>query len=112
MSTQTWHVPDALLERFATLDGEALAPAEAWSIEAHLERCADCRARLAECVPIRVARARGARRRRPCASSALVSSFRPPRGRGAGSRRRVTGGLLLSRRSRASPCSASRCCST
>ena len=48
-----WHVPDALLDRFAAIDGPALPAPDLWSVEAHLERCPDCRARLAEVMPAR-----------------------------------------------------------
>ena len=46
--TAGWHVPDTLLERFATVSAPELPPKERWSAEAHLERCAACRARLAD----------------------------------------------------------------
>ncbi len=40
----TWHVPPAALAAYAR---EALADAEAWSVEAHLVRCPACRAGVA-----------------------------------------------------------------
>jgi len=40
----TWHVDDGLLDDYA--EGTPLPPALTASVEAHLERCASCRARL------------------------------------------------------------------
>jgi hypothetical protein len=44
-----WHVPAPLLERYAAFDG--LPAPDLWSAEAHLERCPECRARLAGLLP-------------------------------------------------------------
>ena len=49
----TWHVPDAVLKRYAAVDATLAAP-ELWSAETHLQRCPDCRARLAEASEPRV----------------------------------------------------------
>ena len=49
----TWHVPDAVLERYAAADATLAAP-ELWSAETHLERCPGCRERLAEASEPRV----------------------------------------------------------
>ena len=94
----TWHVPDELLDRFVAIDELALPTRDAWSVEAHLERCPDCRARLAVLVPARspliaglvqdVHRELGAR------IAALPAPAARPRRRLA---RRLTGGLSVSR---------------
>jgi hypothetical protein len=52
-ATEAWHVPDALLDRFAALDEPALLPPELWSVEAHLENCSACRVRLTPLVAVR-----------------------------------------------------------
>lgn len=44
MTTETWHVPMDLLERYAT---GALPPSAAWSLEQHVTACAPCRANAA-----------------------------------------------------------------
>ncbi|NHC15040.1 zf-HC2 domain-containing protein [Motilibacter deserti] len=44
----TWHAPEALLRAYAA---QAAPPAAAVSLEAHLDTCADCRARLAQALP-------------------------------------------------------------
>jgi len=97
-AAESWHVPEALLDRFATIDGPALAPSEQWSIEAHLERCPDCRARLA---PVMAGRSPDVLALVETAQAGLAARMstapapRPrPRRRLA---RRLTGGLLISR---------------
>lgn len=42
--TGSWHLDDELLDRYA--EGRPLSPALAASVEAHLERCSTCQARL------------------------------------------------------------------
>jgi hypothetical protein len=93
-----WHAPDALLDRFAAIDGSALPAPELWSVEAHLERCPDCRARLAEVVPARsphiAALVQGVHTELGPRIAALPAPAARPRRRLA---RRFTGGLLISR---------------
>jgi hypothetical protein len=84
----SWHVPDAQLERFAA--GPELPTPTQWSIDAHLERCADCRARLAQVVPPEI----GVLVDEVHASLGELPPVHPRRRRPAP---RVTGGLLLSR---------------
>ena len=47
--TATWHADDAGLSRYVAGDA---GPVDGASIEQHLVRCADCRARIAEHVPV------------------------------------------------------------
>lgn len=42
-----WHAPDDLLDRYVASAEPELLAATAWSVEAHLDGCASCRARLA-----------------------------------------------------------------
>jgi Putative zinc-finger len=84
----SWHVPDAQLERFAA--GPGLPTPTQWSIDAHLERCPDCRARLATVVPAEI----GALVDEVQASLAELPLAPQRRRRFAP---RVTGGLLVSR---------------
>ena len=41
-----WHLPTEAVRRYADPGGATLSPAEAASVEAHLDRCAACRGRL------------------------------------------------------------------
>jgi hypothetical protein len=84
----SWHVPDAQLERFAS-DPQLPTPTQ-WSIDAHLERCAGCRARLARVAPPEIGVLVG----EVHASLPELPRARPHRRRIAP---RVTAGLLLSR---------------
>ncbi|MEA2232404.1 MAG: hypothetical protein QOD83_2220 [Solirubrobacteraceae bacterium] len=95
---RAWHVPDALLDRFAAIDEPALPAPDLWSVEAHLERCPDCRARLAEVMPARsphiATLVRGVHTELDARIAAVPAPAARPRRRLA---RRLTGGLLISR---------------
>jgi hypothetical protein len=98
-ATQDWHVPEDQLERFAALDGSPLPMEVVWSVEAHLERCPDCRAELARIVPT------GSPELATLVQSVhsgiderLAGLPAPPRPRPARELvQRLTGGLLISR---------------
>ena len=53
MSSTPWHLDDDLLDSYA--EGRPMTPALMASVEAHLERCGDCQARLAPSMdPVRL----------------------------------------------------------
>jgi hypothetical protein len=95
---ETWHVPDALLDRFAAIGEPALLPHALWSVEAHLERCSECRARLTRTMTVRspevVALVESVRVDLGARMIALPAPTARPRRAIA---RRLTGGLLISR---------------
>jgi hypothetical protein len=96
--TDAWHVPDALLDRFAAI-GEPSLPASAlWSVEAHLERCPDCRARLSRAMAARspetLALVESAHEELSARIAALPPAAGPSRHRPL---QRLTGGVLVSR---------------
>lgn len=97
-AAETWHVPDALLDRFAALDDPSLSPPEVWSIEAHLERCPECRATLTQTMAARspeiLTLVDAAQAGLAVRMAALPAS--PPRPRRRVTHR-LTGGLLISR---------------
>jgi len=92
----TWHVPDALLDRFAAVDGAALPAPEQWSVEAHLERCPDCRARLGRAMATRSPELLAVVEDVRAGLDARISALPAPARRRWGARR-LTGGLLISR---------------
>lgn len=93
---ESWHASDALLARFAALDGPVLPVPTRWSVEAHLERCPQCRATLTQVMaadaPEVLALVESARTELDARMAALPAAR--PRRRFA---RRLTGGVLLSR---------------
>jgi hypothetical protein len=96
--TTTWHVPDALLDRFAAIDEPALMPPELWSVEAHLERCSECRVRLTPLVAVRSPDVSALVERVEAELSGRIGALPAPVSRPRRSlARRLTGGLLISR---------------
>jgi hypothetical protein len=94
----TWHVPETLLDRFAAIDEASLPGPVLWSVEAHLERCPDCRARLTRTMAARspetLALVESTHSELAARIAALPPAARPSR---RGLTQRLTGGMLVSR---------------
>ena len=96
-AAETWHVPDGLLESFAAIDRPSLPPPALWSIEAHLERCPDCRARLTRVMATGSPEILSLVETAQTGLAARMSELpAPPRPRRRLTRH-LTGGLLISR---------------
>jgi hypothetical protein len=97
-TADAWHVPETLLDRFAAIDEASLPAPALWSVEAHLERCPDCRARLTRAMAARTPETLALVESTHVELSARIAALPPAAGP---SRRRplqrLTGGILISR---------------
>jgi hypothetical protein len=78
-----WHVPDAQLDRYASLEETADRP-QLWAVEGHLDRCPQCRARLRAAMELRSPELFALSRRRTArwGRASLRSPRRPGHGGG------------------------------